>query len=118
MLCLEYCGTPSNSTQLNFVAGDSQKALDCLEQQMMEFFAGPPDIETMKQVLCRILSTLPETKQIHLFLDCTEQQLLLEISYAAPDYNPLRDLIDLPVDRASHSFTNNTNTLTICKNLA
>ena len=118
MLCLEYCGTPSNSTQLNFVAGDSQKALDCLEQQMMEFFAGPPDIETMKQVLCRILSTLPETKQIHLFLDCTEQQLLLEISYAAPDYNPLKDLIDLPVDRASHSFTNNTNTLTICKNLA
>ncbi len=117
MLCLRYCGEPSNSVQLSFPAGESQKALESLEQQMMEFFAAPPDIEAMKQALSQVLSSLPETKQVQLLLDCTEHQVLMEFSYSAPNFNPLKALTDLPVDRTSHNFTNNTNTLTICKNL-
>lgn len=117
MLCLEYRGEPSNSIQLSFLAGESQKVLESLEQQMMELLAAPPDIEAMKQTLSRVLSTLPEDKQVQLLLDCTEHQLLMKFCYSAPNFNPLSNLTDLPVDHSSHQFSNNKNTLTICKSL-
>ena len=117
MLCLEYRGEPSNSIQLSFLAGESQKVLESLEQQMMELLAAPPDIEAMKQTLSRVLSTLPEDKQVQLLLDCTEHELLMKFCYSAPNFNPLSNLTDLPVDHSSHQFSNNKNTLTICKSL-
>lgn len=117
MLCLEYCGEPSNSVQLCIDAGKPQKALDHLEQQMMELFAAPPDIEAMKQALSLVLSTLPRDKKVRLLLNCTEQQALVEFNYEAPAFNPLETLTNLPVDRTTHSYTNDTNTLTLCKNL-
>ena len=117
MLCLEDRGEPSNSIQLSFLAGESQKVLESLEQQMMELLAAPPDIEAMKQTLSRVLSTLPEDKQVQLLLDCTEHELLMKFCYSAPNFNPLSNLTDLPVDHSSHQFSNNKNTLTICKSL-
>ncbi len=117
MLCLEYCGEPSNSIRLSFCAGKKEKALERVEKQLMEVFAAPPDIESVKDALSRVLTVLPPATQVQLLFHCTEQQARVELTYQAPAFNPLDQVVELPVDHATYAFDNNKNQLTLCKNL-
>ena len=118
MLCLEYCGAPSNQEELEFTAADSQQAVDCVSQQMEELFASPPDIEAVQNAVRSVLSVLPPDRNVRMFSNCTEKRMDVQLSFAAPPFNPLEQLSSLPVDGTSYELSvNNENVVCLCKNL-
>lgn len=118
MLCLEYCGIPTNEKNIALTAADREQIRETVNAQMEEMFAAPPDIEAVQSALSDILGTLPPETGVYLQTNCTEKQMSIVLSFPAPPLNPLEKLPEFPLDQASYTLTDkNENVVTLCKNL-
>ena len=116
MLCLEYCGMPSNFKQLQIRAGQSDQVRLAVSEQLEELFAAPSDIEDVQRSVHAVLAKLPPELPVRVDLDFTEKQAIVALHYPAPKLNLLEGLGELPMSRATHEFATD-NLLTLWKDL-
>ncbi|MCH5285321.1 MAG: SpoIIE family protein phosphatase [Akkermansiaceae bacterium] len=118
LLCLEFKGGMSNASSIELYASEAERAIAFVAEGMEAIFAAPPDISDLQFCARCALASLPPEIPVRLALDCDEQKAELTVVYPAPSFSPLKELPELPVDRARFRFTEEKgNELTFWKKL-
>ncbi len=103
MLALEFRGKWRAHAEIATTAEQYELLLQPLQEKLESVFAAPDDITALQNTVKEIMLALPPTTQVELQLNCNEQEAQLFIHYNQPQLNPLTNLPNLPVDKATYS---------------
>lgn len=119
MLTLEYRGIKRSRGELAVTAGAPEGLTAMLEEHLEAVFAAPADMADIQATTAAVLAALPPDTAATVALNSTEAEAELNITYAAPRFNPLISLPHLPMEKVAYSYDEESgNRLTFTKKLS